>query len=202
MPGSRERPRLLDLSSRPSPGRRATSMHPADPPRARSGPSRLVDLGRCQTDERFNAHDRQAAGPRRAGRGAARCRMFPDVSHSNLGDVVHGGAILTFIDMALFAGGRHGRGGRDTGAVTLDLLDPVPLARPARRAARRRGGAAARDRAAGLPRGQVMQDGELVAAFSGTLRKVARSRDRGRRRATRRWSRPASCGPIRTSAAR
>ena len=38
--------------------------------------------------------------------GRATCRMFPQEAHSNLGDMVHGGAILTFIDMALFAGGR------------------------------------------------------------------------------------------------
>jgi acyl-coenzyme A thioesterase PaaI-like protein len=31
--------------------------------------------------------------------------MFPDVRQSNLGNVVHGGAILTFVDMAMFAGG-------------------------------------------------------------------------------------------------
>src|SRR4028118_2272540 len=39
------------------------------------------------------------------GEGKARCRMFPDVAQSNLGNIVHGGAILTFIDMAMFAGG-------------------------------------------------------------------------------------------------
>ena len=49
---------------------------------------------------------------RAEGAGRARCRMFPDERHSNLGNVVHGGAILTFIDMALFAGGRAGRGQR------------------------------------------------------------------------------------------
>ena len=43
---------------------------------------------------------------REAGPGRGQCRMFPDESHSNLGDMVHGGAILTFIDMALFAGER------------------------------------------------------------------------------------------------
>ena len=54
-------------------------------------------------------------GPKRAV-----CRMFPDRSHSNLSDMIHGGAILTFIDMALFAGGRMA-GANVVRAVTLDL---------------------------------------------------------------------------------
>ena len=37
--------------------------------------------------------------------GRATCRMFPEARHANLGNMVHGGAILTFVDMALFAGG-------------------------------------------------------------------------------------------------
>ena len=56
---------------------------------------------------------------RAEGEGRARCRMFPDVSHSNLGNVMHGGAILTFIDMAFFAGG-HMAGMNEGPAVTLD----------------------------------------------------------------------------------
>ena len=72
-----------------------------------------------RTDNRFN----QVIGKllvRAGGPGRGICRMFPDESHSNLGDMVHGGAILTFIDMALFAGGRLA--GADVNrAVTLDL---------------------------------------------------------------------------------
>ena len=36
----------------------------------------------------------------------ARVRWFPDDSHVNIGGSVFGGAILSFIDMVLFAGGR------------------------------------------------------------------------------------------------
>lgn len=41
--------------------------------------------------------------------GRALVRMTPEGRHGNLGGVVHGGALLSFIDIALFAGARmHG----------------------------------------------------------------------------------------------
>ena len=36
----------------------------------------------------------------------ARVRMFPTARHLNMGGSIHGGAVMSFIDMALFAGGR------------------------------------------------------------------------------------------------
>jgi len=107
------------------------------------------------------------------GGGRATCRMFPEARHANLGDVVHGGAILTLIDMALFAGGRI-VGAEVVRAVTLDChvhfigrgrigipLDAqVELLRETRNLA--------------FFQGRVVQEAELVAAFSGTLRKAAR----------------------------
>ena len=104
------------------------------------------------------------------GPGRAVCRMFPEERHSNLGDMVHGGAILTFVDMALFAGGRLA-GANVIRAVTLDLstrflsrgrigvpLDAeVELLRETKRLA--------------FLAGKVVQEGELVAHFSGALRK-------------------------------
>jgi uncharacterized protein (TIGR00369 family) len=109
---------------------------------------------------------------RAEGEGKARCRMFPDIRQSNLGDVVHGGAILTFIDMAMFAGG-YAAGAAIGPSVTLDLaaqfllparlglpLDAtVELLRESKRMA--------------VMRGMVEQEGEKVAAWSGTLRKLA-----------------------------
>jgi uncharacterized protein (TIGR00369 family) len=105
------------------------------------------------------------------GEGRARCRMFPETAHSNLGNIVHGGAILTFIDMAMFAGG-YGAGADLGPSVTLDLsaqflsaarlgtpLDAtVELLRESKRLA--------------VMRGLVEQAGETVAAWSGTLRKL------------------------------
>ena len=107
------------------------------------------------------------------GPGRATCRMFPEPRHSNLGDMVHGGAILTFIDMAFFAGGKLA-GADIVRAVTLDcsvrFLTPgrigipldaeVELLRETKRLV--------------FFTGKVVQEGELVAHFTGTLRKFAR----------------------------
>ncbi|HEX8624877.1 MAG TPA: PaaI family thioesterase [Allosphingosinicella sp.] len=107
------------------------------------------------------------------GEGRARCRMFPGLAQSNLGNIVHGGAILTFIDMAMFAGG-YAAGATLGPSVTLDLsaqflsaaklgpaLDcPVELLRESKRLA--------------VMRGLVEQEGEIVASWSGTLRKLSR----------------------------
>jgi uncharacterized protein (TIGR00369 family) len=107
------------------------------------------------------------------GEGKGRCRMFPEVPHTNLGNIVHGGAILTFIDMAMFAGG-YAAGGDFGPSVTLDVsaqflaaaragtpLDAtVELLRESKRLA--------------VMRGLVEQDGATIAAWSGTLRKLGR----------------------------
>jgi acyl-coenzyme A thioesterase PaaI-like protein len=108
------------------------------------------------------------------GEGRARCRMFPKVPQSNLGDVTHGGAILTFIDMAMFAGGHAA--GCDLGpAVTQDLacqflsaakLDvPLDCAVEVLRESKR---------LVSL-RGLCEQEGAIVASWTGTLRKLSRS---------------------------
>jgi uncharacterized protein (TIGR00369 family) len=84
--------------------------------------------------------------------------------------MVHGGAILTFVDMAFFAGGRLA-GADVIRAVTLNcqvnFLSPgrigvpmdaeVELLRDTKRLV--------------IMQGRVVQEGELVAVFSGTLRK-------------------------------
>jgi acyl-coenzyme A thioesterase PaaI-like protein len=106
------------------------------------------------------------------GQGRAVCRMFPDDRHSNLGGMIHGGALLTFIDMALFAGGRLA-GANVIRAVTLDLstrfldrgrigvpLDAeVELLRETRRLV--------------FLAGKLTQEEVLVASFSGALRKAS-----------------------------
>ena len=108
----------------------------------------------------------QSAGP-----GRGRCRIFRGHGQSNLGDAVHGGAILAFADVALFAGG-HMAGMGDTDAVTLDLqasfiaagrlgvpMDAeVELLRETGRMV--------------FLRGLIVQGDETVAAFTGTLRKI------------------------------
>jgi uncharacterized protein (TIGR00369 family) len=112
---------------------------------------------------------------RAEGEGRARCQMFPDVRQSNLGNVVHGGAILTFIDMAMFAGG-YAAGVSEIGGVTLDLaaqfITPAELGTPLDATVEllRETGRLA------FMRGLVEQDKRIVAAWSGTLRKIDRRR--------------------------
>jgi uncharacterized protein (TIGR00369 family) len=102
----------------------------------------------------------------------ARVRMLPQRQHSNMREAVHGGALLGFMDVALFAGSRGlgvlGAGG----AVTLDLSaqfigagrigEPleaeVELLRETGRLL--------------FLRGLVVQQGQpTIASFSATLRK-------------------------------
>ena len=56
--------------------------------------------------------------PDGAGKGVV--RMFPEEKHLNMGGSIHGGAVMSFIDMALFAGGRCA-GMAEGHYVTLDL---------------------------------------------------------------------------------
>ena len=103
--------------------------------------------------------------------GAARVRMVPERRHSNLGDRVHGGAILGFVDQALFVAARSldlipiGR------ALTIDLTTHFV-------------GAGAIDRPLDAVvevtretgkllflRGLVVQGDDTIADFSGTIKK-------------------------------
>ena len=112
---------------------------------------------------------------RAEGTGHATVRMFPEEHHANHSHMVHGGAILTLIDMAMFAGGKLA--GADVfGAVTLDcsvrFLSPgrigvpldaeVELLRETKRLA--------------FFSGRVVQEDVLVAHFTGALRKSTRAR--------------------------
>ncbi len=102
---------------------------------------------------------------------ATRLRMFTETRHSNLLDAVHGGVTLALIDISLFSAIRLLLDGDAAGSVTLDLstqfigagrvgqpLDAVcEVLRETRRLV--------------FLRGTVEQDGHLVAAYSGTVRK-------------------------------
>lgn len=107
---------------------------------------------------------------RRGEDGRGWCRMFPTEAHTNLGGVMHGGATMTFIDMALFAGGAM-TGVAVGHAVTLDcsvqFLGPGRIGIPldAEVELLRETGRLA------FLRGRILQGDDLVAAFTGTLRK-------------------------------
>ena len=104
--------------------------------------------------------------------GKARLRMFPERRHTNLGNNIHGGTVMALIDIGLFACSRM-LGIIEAGtAVTLDLsvqfigagkpgqpCDAVTeLLKETRRLV--------------FLRGVVEQDGgNLIAAYSGTIRK-------------------------------
>lgn len=103
--------------------------------------------------------------------GKALVRMVPGREHSNLRDSTHGGALLGFMDVALFAAARSFGVISAGGAVTLDLsaqfigtstigqpiVAEVDLLRETGRML--------------FMRGLVKQDANVLASFSGTVRK-------------------------------
>jgi uncharacterized protein (TIGR00369 family) len=106
--------------------------------------------------------------------GIARVRMTPRHAHSNLSDNLHGGALLGFIDVALFAASR-GFGLIEAGtAVTLDLsvqfIGAGRIAAPVEAQVEllRETGRLL------FLRGLVVQGAETIASFSGTIRKPTR----------------------------
>ena len=109
------------------------------------------------------------------GEGRGWCRMFPAAEHSNLGNKVHGGALMTFVDMALYAGGAMA-GANVAHAVTLDcsvqFLSPGEIGTPLDAEVER---LQETGRLVFL-RGRVLQEERLVAAFSATLRKSVLAR--------------------------
>ena len=124
------------------------------------------------TDE--SRYNETVLGPilvRREGERSARIRIFPQQHHTNLNDNVHGGVILGLIDISMFAGWYQVSQGDAAAAVTLGVetqfigagdrtrpLDAVvEVLRETRRLA--------------FVRGLLVQDDDLVASFSGTLRK-------------------------------
>jgi uncharacterized protein (TIGR00369 family) len=122
-------------------------------------------------DRRFNAQVLGKMIVRKESDTTARLRMFPTIKHSNLGNNVHGGTTLAFIDVALFGASRM-FGLIEAGtAVTLDLsvqfigagkIDvpleaEVELLKETRRLL--------------FLRGLIVQGGNRIAGFAGTIRK-------------------------------
>jgi uncharacterized protein (TIGR00369 family) len=123
-------------------------------------------------EERFN----QILGPFRVRKeedGKARCRIWPEKRHSNLSDVIHGGVVMSFVDISMFAGSRV-LGVLEAGfAVTLDasiqFMAPGQIDQPldAEVEILRETGRLI------FLRGLVVQGDTRVAAFSGTIRKAS-----------------------------
>ena len=105
--------------------------------------------------------------------GIARVRMLPRHEHSNMREHVHGGALLGFMDVALFAASRGFGVLSAGGAVTLDLSAQfigggrIGLALEARVELLRETGRML------FLRGLIVQEGQpTIASFTGTLRKM------------------------------
>ncbi len=107
--------------------------------------------------------------PDGAGRGI--CRMFPTDAHLNMGGSLHGGSVMSFIDMALFAGGLCA-GMERAHYVTLDLTTHfLERGQPGRpldayvELVKQTGGHA-------FLQGVVRQDDQACYSFTGTLKRV------------------------------
>ena len=107
------------------------------------------------------------------GAGRAICRMFPTEQHMNMGGSLHGGSVMSFIDMSMFAGGLCA--GMERGHyVTLDLTTHFlargrpgsPLDAHVELVKQTRGHA--------FLQGVVRQNDEACYSFSGTLKRVNR----------------------------
>lgn len=122
-------------------------------------------------DRRFNGQVMGRLITRIEAGGAVRLRMFPELRHTNLLDIVHGAVTLSLIDISLFSCGHMlGLKGME-GSVTLDLstqfigagfpdrpLDAVcEVLKETQRLV--------------FLRGIVEQEAHKVAAFSATIRK-------------------------------
>lgn len=109
---------------------------------------------------------------RPTGPSEAETRMFPDETHQNLGGSIHGGAVMSFIDMSLFAGGRCA-GMAEGHYVTLDcstrFLNRGRVGKPLTGHVK-----LVRQTPGGLVflSGYLEQDGEPCYDFTGTLKRV------------------------------
>ena len=98
----------------------------------------------------------------------------------NMGGSIHGGAVMSFIDMAMFAGGLLRRDG------ARPLCDarphhPFPRARPGReRRSMRMSSWSSRPRGHAFLQGVVKQDGEPCYSFTGTLEAGEQAQPPGR----------------------
>ncbi len=106
------------------------------------------------------------------GPGRGLCRMFPTEAHMNMGGSIHGGAVMSFIDMSLFAGGRCA-GMEEGHYVTLDCSvhfvgrgrAGIPLEAEVRLVRQTAGGHV-------FLQGICTQDGEPTHSFTGTLKRI------------------------------
>ena len=109
-------------------------------------------------------------------RPVARVRMVPGRQHSNFGDNVHGGALLGFIDVALFAAMRSFGLMTAGPAVTLDLNTHFIGAGKVGEPLEARIELLRETKRLLFLRGLLVQQAGVVCEFSGTIRKPSAPR--------------------------
>ena len=105
------------------------------------------------------------------GAGKAVCRMFPTERHQNMGGSLHGGSVMSFIDMAMFAGGRCA-GMAEGHYVTLDLTTHfISRGRPGE-PLDAHVEIVKQTRSLVFLQGVVRQEGEACYSYTGTLKRI------------------------------
>jgi uncharacterized protein (TIGR00369 family) len=124
---------------------------------------------------RFNSHVFGKLSVRRDDDGRARLRMMPQNHHTNLVGTVHGGALLSLADVAVFAIPYLLGHAVRSGAVTLDLTMQFLAPAQVGSACDAVGEVLKETGRLVFVRGLLEQGEVRVAAFSGTLRKLSDS---------------------------
>ena len=105
------------------------------------------------------------------GPGKGIVRMFPEERHLNLGGSLHGGMVMSFIDMALFGGGRCA-GMAQAHYVTLDCTTHFVARGVAGKPLDAHVELVRQTRSLVFLQGVVRQDGEACYSFTGTLKRL------------------------------
>jgi uncharacterized protein (TIGR00369 family) len=105
------------------------------------------------------------------GEGRGICRMIPGEGHMNLGGSIHGGAVMSFIDMSLFAAGRCA-GMAEGHYVTLDMTTHFIARGEAGRPLDAHVELVRQTRSMAFLQGVCRQDGEPCYSFTGTLKRI------------------------------
>ena len=107
-----------------------------------------------------------------SGPGRGLVRMFVETGHLNIGGSIHGGAVMSFIDMSLFAGGRCA-GMAEGHYVTLDMTTHFIGRGEAGKPLDAQVQLVRQTRSLVFLQGICTQDGEPRYSFTGTLKRVA-----------------------------
>ena len=105
------------------------------------------------------------------GQGRAVCQMVPTEAHMNMGGSIHGGAVMSFVDMSMFAGGLCA--GMERGHyVTLDLTTHFMMRGQAGSPLEAHVELVKQTRGHAFLQGLVKQNGKNCYGFSGTLKRM------------------------------